>query len=319
MTSPHPAAPPHSPAQGAAATATTTLYHHGAGLQITQAMTAVQALQAIAAWAQTVPGGMEPLVHRVPVGESEPGGDRQACGNVVRDLRMAMRRDLGVADPASVTGKTLLLTGLAVPVEICGLHPQPAHADRIVIDLLAKTAPEFELRLSYHLANAPLGTQDAVDVMYTLAPALAALFHAHDLTPTQLPAQLGRKGVRPRVPRCIMEPAESAPCLRLNPDAHVANLVMYAQYGLRQCGYHMPDLGDIALVDMTLGTWLRAHTATVHDTAQVEDMLVPELRGIMHDMECLTQAMDRLQKRLGVVRAYATKIRRLQTMPSPLP
>ena len=58
---------------------------------------------------------------------------------VVRELRGKLCRDLMVVDPAAVTGKTLLLTGLLVPVEVCSMQPHHEHAHCIVLDLLVIT------------------------------------------------------------------------------------------------------------------------------------------------------------------------------------
>lgn len=321
-----PITPALTPARAAAPAAATTLYHHGASLSITRDMTAAEALRAIAAWAQAVhrlaahdvPGGMDALVHRVDVGPNEqpPGADRQTCAAVVRDLRLALRRDLGVDDPAAISGKTLLLLGLMVPLEVCGIQPHPAQPGCTVLDLLVKTATDIELRMAYQLPNAssaPLGTQDAVDVLYALAPALAALFHAHGIDPAaDVPQLLMRAGVRPRVPACIMQPAERAPCMGRNKDAHVGECVVYGRQGLQACGYHVPDLDGIALVDMPLGTWLRTRVVTVHDAAKIEDMLVPELRALAADL-------DRVQLRVQAVQAYVARLQRVHMLPMPLP
>lgn len=294
-----------------------TLYQHGTSLHITRDMTAAQALHAIAAWSAAIPGGMEAMVHRVPVvAEGKPGADRDTCAAVVRELRGKLCRDLMVVDPAAVTGKTLLLTGLLVPVEVCSMQPHHEHAHCVVLDLLVKTAPDTELRMGYQLpklSNAPLDTQDAVDVMYALAPALAALFHAHDVTPDRVPTQLGRAGVRPRVPACIMQPAERAPCQGLNKDACVAECMMYAQHALQRCGYHVPDLGSVALVEAaTLGTWLRTHVAGLYDAAKMEEEVLPELRALVHDLE-------RMQQRVQAVQAHVNRLRRTLMMPMPMP
>ncbi len=292
--------------------AASTLYHHSQALHISANMTATQALQAIAAWARGL--SMDELTTGVPAADRR--ADRKTCASVVADLRAKMRRDLFVKDVNALNPRVLLLTGLAVVVEARSLDYTPDN--RIMIELLVETAPDCELHLFHQLAGGTLATQGAVDVMYVLAPSLATLFHTNNIGPEWFGAdKLGKIGGcdnrrRPVLPACIMQPAKGVPCMGENTDGHVGECIVYAQQGLQQCGYHLPDLRDVALVDMPLSTWVQQRVASVRAMAEVQEVLARELRA-------MTCELTSLQKRMAAVGERQSQLRRMHMMLMPLP
>lgn len=265
-----------------------TLYHHGSGLSIAEGMACREALSRILAWAASVPCASA-LVLAAPL---DGGGvcDDASRSALLKDIRTTLRRDMKLGNPESVNGKTLVLLGLVVPVEVTRVMPADDGAH--TVEFRAQTAPKQELVMTFTMP----ARLDAlhVDVMYALAPALAAFFLSHAMAEEgdlDTLASRQRTGARPLIPAAMVGAATSVPHKVLNADVHISECVAAARLALQQTGYRVPCLDCVSLTDVTMGDWLATHVGALERMVRLDEEVQGHVEGIRRCMQQMGKLM----------------------------
>lgn len=265
-----------------------TFYHHGRSLSIAQGMACREGMARILAWATSVPGASGLWAAAPP----EDGGvcDTAASASVIVDIRKTMRRDMKLGNPESVNGKTLVLLGLAIPTEVTRVLPADdgAHA----VEFCARTACALEMSLKFTM---PAQLDEVhVDVMYALAPALAAFFLSHSLAAEgdlDTLAARQRTGARPLVPQAMLGAATSVPYKDHTAGGHISECVAAAHIALKQTGYRVPSLDGVSLTDVTMGDWVATHVGALERMVRLDEEVQGHLEGIRRCMAQLGKLM----------------------------
>lgn len=179
-----------------------------------------------------------------------------------------------------VYGLSFVLMGLVVPTEVTGVLEE--RAGRAVITFHAATAAPCPLSMCVEIKGRL--DQRMVDMLYALAPCLAAYMRAHDVTDI-LGSRLGRASHVPKVPPALLDAAALVPFNAAPEAPTVAEALVKARLALQDTGYHVPSLDAVRLADCSLEAWLGVHSAALRRAAALEETMLAKVAALKRTLD----------------------------------